>query len=164
MPKSQVVVINTTPIISLVAALGDLSLLNLLYNKVYVSYEVGEEIMAHGSEGFAVRQYQEATWLTKLTEPVKLSSLLKNVLDIGEASVIQVALDYNVKTVCIDETVGRRFARLSGLALTGSLGILLRAKQEGHNISIKSSIEQMRVNGIWLSESLIAAVLVRAGE
>jgi|GEM_PF-3747814 len=35
-----------------------------------------------------------------------------------------------------DENVGRRFARLSGLNLTGSIGILLKAKKLGYPISM----------------------------
>ncbi|BAU65351.1 DegT/DnrJ/EryC1/StrS aminotransferase family protein [Stanieria sp. NIES-3757] len=33
------------------------------------------------------------------------------------------ALHKNIQTVCIDEAVGRRVARLSGLSLTGSIGL-----------------------------------------
>ncbi|MFP5269408.1 hypothetical protein [Coleofasciculus sp.] len=46
-------------------------------------------------------------------------------------------MNENIQTVCIDEIAGRRIARLSGLSLTGSIGILLRAKREGYPISIQ---------------------------
>ncbi len=39
---------------------------------------------------------------------------------------------HEIPWVAIDETVGRRFARLSGLTVTGSIGILLRAKTLGY--------------------------------
>jgi predicted nucleic acid-binding protein len=78
--------------------------------------------------------------------------------------VIQLALNENIPTVCIDESVGRRIARLSGLSVTGSIGILLRAKQEGYPLSIKQSIQQMINQGIRLSTTVIEFALKQAGE
>lgn len=40
-----------------------------------------------------------------------------------QPAVIQLALDKGIQTVCIDETVGRKIARLNNLTLTGSIGI-----------------------------------------
>lgn len=85
-------------------------------------------------------------------------------MDLGEASVIQLALNKSIQTVCIDETVGRRIARLSGLTLTGSIGILLRAKQEGYPVLMRHAIERMINRGIRLSETVIAVALRQAGE
>ena len=82
-------------------------------------------------------------------QPTSLTSLLQNTLDSGEAAVIQLALNQGIQTVCIDESVGRLIARLSGLSLTGSLGILLRARQEGHPLSIREAIHSMKKRGIW---------------
>lgn len=44
MLKTEEIVINTSPLISLMAAMGDLEILNMLYNKVLVPFEVCEEI------------------------------------------------------------------------------------------------------------------------
>ncbi len=49
--------------------------------------------MAAGSSGFAIKEFSEATWLTKLKLPLEISPFLSNSLDLGEASVIQLALD-----------------------------------------------------------------------
>jgi predicted nucleic acid-binding protein len=70
------------------------------------------------------------------TNLVILQPYLRNSLDLGEASVIQTALQESVHLVCIDEMVGRRIARLSGLNLTGSIGILLKAKSMGYPLSV----------------------------
>lgn len=164
MPSPPEIVINTGPLIALVAALGDLTLLKSLYSKVHVPYEVNMEIMASGADGFAVSQFEQAQWLRKWTQPTDLAPLLRNMLDSGEASVIQLALNQGIQTVCIDESVGRRIARLSGLSLTGSLGIMLRAKQEGYPLSISESVQRMKQRGIWLSEGLVTSALKYAGE
>jgi predicted nucleic acid-binding protein len=75
MPERKDLVINTGPLLALIAAIGDLSLLEQLYNHVLVPFEVCQEIEAGGASGFGV----------------------------GEASVIQIALKENIHTVCIDE-------------------------------------------------------------
>jgi predicted nucleic acid-binding protein len=129
-----------------------------------VPYEVCEEISAGGSGGFGIEELNQANFLTKLTSPTVIHPYLRNFLDFGESSVIQTALDRNVKTVCIDEAVGRRIARLNGLTLTGSLGIMIRAKREGHRFMLHKAVKRMQAHGIWLSDRLVAAALQQAGE
>ena len=80
-------------------------------------------------------------------------------LDRGEAAVIQLALNEGIQTVCIDEVPGRRVARLSNLSLTGSIGILIRAKREGYSFSMPEAIERMKKKGIRLSERVIRVAL-----
>jgi predicted nucleic acid-binding protein len=73
--------------------------------------------------------------------------------------VIQTALDLGVKRVCIDETIGRRLARLSNLSVTGTIGVLIKAKSQGYDVSIPDALERMRQRGIWLSQEVIRFAL-----
>ena len=164
MPETDKIVINTGPILALIAGLGDLNILNFLYKRVIVPYEVCEEITAGGSTGFGVREFNDANFLIKINKPAIIQPYLHNSLDSGESSVIQTALDENIQTVCIDETVGRRIARLNGLTLTGSLGIMIRAKKEGHSFVLKNAIDTMQAQGIRLSEQIITFALNQVGE
>jgi predicted nucleic acid-binding protein len=159
MPNSKDIVINTSPLLALSAALGDLSVLQSLYQNVFVPFEVCQEIEKGGSSGFSVTEFKAASFLHKLNEPLIISPFLKNSLDIGEASVIQLALNKNIQTVCIDETVGRRIARLNNLSLTGSIGVLIRASKEGYLFSMQDAIKNMQARGIWLSDSVIKFAL-----
>jgi len=162
MPEPGQIVINTGPLIALVAALGDLKVLESLYRQVLVPYEVCQEILAGGRTGFAVPQFEKAFWLKKYSSPIQITPFLVNSVGVGEAGVIQLAMNENIKTVCIDEMVGRRLARLNGLSVTGSIGILLRAQEKGQPISIRNAIQRMRDNGIWLSEKVIEFALKKA--
>jgi predicted nucleic acid-binding protein len=164
MPSPEKIVINTGPILALVAALGSLDLLSNLYKEVIVPHEVGQEIMAAGGSGFAIKEFTEAAWLRKREQPVWPHPFLSNSLDVGEASVIQLALDEQIGTVCIDEALGRRVARLNNLKLTGSVGILLRAKKEGHPVLLKESLLNMQSKGIWLGKRVVDFALKEAGE
>lgn len=164
MPKSQVIVINTSPLISLVAALGNLEVLSFLYEEVIVPLAVCEEILNSENQVFAQSEFRQATWLNKQNHPVQISQFLLNSLDLGEAAVIQVALNQNIRTVCIDETVGRRVARLNGLNVTGSIGILLKYKQQKPSLSIQNAIQNMIKKNIYLSQNVIDFALKQAGE
>ncbi|MFP5269407.1 hypothetical protein [Coleofasciculus sp.] len=57
MPETERIVINAAPLIALVAALGDLTVLQSLYTQVLVPLEVCQEILAGGSSGFAVAEF-----------------------------------------------------------------------------------------------------------
>jgi len=164
MHNQKSIVINTGPIIALVAALGDLAVLKSLYKDVFVPFEVCSEILQGGSSSFAVNEFQDAEWLSKQLALQSISPFLRQALDIGEASVIQLALHKNISTVCIDEAVGRRVARLNGLKLTGSVGILIRAKKEGFPIVVRDAIKRMKDHGIWLSEGVVSFALDQVGE
>ncbi len=163
MPDTDVLVINTSPMLALIAALGDLRMLQM-YSQVYVPFEVCQEILSGGASGFGVNEFQAAHWLKKQRMPVELLPFLKNSLDRGEAAVIQSALELGVRTVCIDETVGRRVARLSGLNVTGSIAVLLRTWREGNRFSMREAIHRMQQHGIRLSARVIDFALTQTGE
>lgn len=157
--RRKKIVINTGPIIALAAALGDLNVLETLYSQVIVSHEVSREILAGGSNGFAVKEFRQAKWLEIRNQPLEIMPHLFNSLDLGEASVIQLALNENIRNVCIDEDVGRRVARLNNLKVTGSVGILIRAKKEGLSFSMIEAIQKMKQQGVWLSDNVIEFAL-----
>jgi len=155
MPETEELVINTGPLLALIAGIGDLSFLDLLYKRVLVSFEVCQEIEAGGTSGFGVSEFRKSSFIEKRSNPLTITPFLRNVLDLGEASVIQLALDENIHTVCIDESMGRRIARLNGLKLTGSIGVLIRAKQDGFDFSMCDAINRMQSQGIYLSQKVV---------
>jgi predicted nucleic acid-binding protein len=159
MPEDTALVINTGPLLALIAALGDLSVLCKLYDRVVVPSAVAKEVLAGGQVGFGIDAFREATFLEVQNVACHFDPFLKHALDEGEASVIQTAQNLGINTVCIDENAGRRIARLYGLSVTGSLGILIKAIQTGKNISLKDSIDKMRMHGIWISDRTVQHAL-----
>jgi predicted nucleic acid-binding protein len=156
---SNALVTNTTPLIALTAATGSLDVLKALYSRIVVPSEVADEIRVGGSNSFGLDVFQQAHWLELAQEPLKLWPYLSNTLDKGEASVIQTAIQMGISKVCIDETVGRRVARLSNLTVTGSIGILLKAKAVGFPVDMATAVARMRSHGIWLSQDVIRFAL-----
>ena len=155
----QTIVTNTTPLIAISAATGSLDVLRFLYSRVVVPLEVQTELRAAGSLALGVQEMNAASWLDYQTVDIVISPYLANTLDRGEAAVIQTALNAQIELVCIDETVGRRVARLSGLTLTGSIGVLLKAKKLGYELSMEEAVNRMRQHGIWLSDEVVKFAL-----
>lgn len=151
---SKAIVINTGPLIALIAGLKDLNILQKTKNKIVVPHEVSQEILAKGKDRLDATIFSNCDWLEKRKELIKIEPFLNNTLDKGEAAVIQTALNEGIQTVCIDETAGRRIARLNNLKLTGSLGIIIAAIKNGEEIDIEDTICNMRKNGVWISEKL----------
>lgn len=57
--------------------------------------------------------------------------------------------------------MGRRIARLNGLNLSESIGVLIRAKREGLDFSMRESINRMQFHGIHLSQKEVAFALAQ---
>ena len=147
-------VINTTPLIALAVATDGLEVLRICYDRVIVPCEVESEILAAGSQAPGVAAFVANTWIERLTAPQTVPPFLRNSLDKGEAAVIQAAICHDLDLVCIDEKMGRRIARLHGLAVTGSIGVLAKAKQLGFPLDIEKAITRLRRHGIWLGKDV----------
>jgi predicted nucleic acid-binding protein len=154
----RAIVTNTTPLIALAVATDDLDVLRVLYQRVIVPAAVAEEVLALGFDAPGARAFLDADWLLR-RPPVTVSAFLRNSLDRGEAAVIQTALDEGIQRVCLDEAVGRRAARLNGLTLTGSVGVLVKARQQGYSLDMADALRRMREHGIWLGADVIRFAL-----
>ena len=161
--EARLVVVNTTPIIAL-SLIGELDLLRLLYGQVLVPPSVEAEVLAGGRGGTGRSELQEASWLhiVSLQDPNRADLLAD--LDRGEAEVIALAQELNADLVIIDERLARLHAKRLGLTLTGTLGVLLQAKQLGHVKAVAPLIDRLRQDGIRLSDIVVAEVLALADE
>lgn len=165
MPEGgRIIVTNTTPLIALAVATDSLDILRALYDRVVVPLEVSEELLAAGPQAPGVEAFRNATWLERRKDATELPLYLRNTLDRCEASVIQTAVIERIEKVCIDESVGRRVARLNGLVLTGTAGILVKARQQGYPIDLPLALNRMKSHGIWLGETVVRFVLAADGK
>ncbi|MCP4693474.1 MAG: DUF3368 domain-containing protein [Desulfobacterales bacterium] len=82
----------------------------------------------------------------------------------GEAAVIQLALEKQIKWVCIDEWKARRAAQNAELKVVGVLGLLGRAKRLGFIPALKPFVDRAIEAGIRYHPDLVHKVLKAAGE
>lgn len=157
------VIVNSTPIIALCKA-GLLPLLRELYGEVTIPQAVRDEVTRKND---AVRRLLlENPWIH--TERVKNDAarrMYKAKLHDGEVEVMMLAQEHGTDhLVIIDDNAARKTAEYLGLRLTGTVGVLIRAKQLGFVDSVMPTVDKMEANGIYLSEGLKRRVRRLAGE
>ena len=157
---NKTIVINTSPLIAL-AHMQAFGIVLLLSFEFVCPEEVAQEIQAGLQKGHPVSLPSEVT-VQKVMQPI--SPLALAALDSGEAAVIQLALEQNVETVCIDEIKGRRAALSVGLKVVGSLGLLGKAKTQGLITEIRPFIEKAQQAGIFYDQELVNLFLSSFGE
>ncbi|MBW7871094.1 MAG: DUF3368 domain-containing protein [Flavobacteriia bacterium] len=156
------IVSNTTPIISLLK-INKLNLLQKLYGEIIIPQEVYFEIEKGKSKNYYI-DLNTIDWIRilKISNPEAVSYFID--LDKGEAETIILANEIKADLVIIDEILGRFHANNIELKVTGTIGLLLKAKEAGHIDQIKPLLYELKNKGIWLSEDLINEILKLANE
>ena len=85
-------------------------------------------------------------------------------LGAGEKEVLALGIEVPDAVVILDERLGRLHAQALQLNVTGTLGILLRAKVEGRISRMAPLLEHLGRLGFRLSAKTHAAALRQAGE
>ena len=159
MPK---VVSNTTPIISLLK-IGKLEILKDLYEEIYIPQEVFSEIEAGKNKRYYLNLL-EVEWIRIEQIQDKKSVAYFLDLDKGEAEAIILATESEADLILLDEALGRYHAKHAGLKVTGTIGILIKAKKQGLISELKPLLFELREKEVWLSESLIERILELTNE
>jgi len=81
-----------------------------------------------------------------------------------EAEALVLALEESADLILLDDYEARRVARSFGLSVTGTVGILIRAKREGKVESLKDEIEKLMKTGFWLNRELHERILEESRE
>tara|TARA_R110002126_G_scaffold35949_6_gene109954 strand:- start:5440 stop:5736 length:297 start_codon:yes stop_codon:yes gene_type:complete len=89
---------------------------------------------------------------------------LSSYLDTGEATSIALASEYEDSLVIIDEIKGRKTAKELGIPVTGSLGVLMTAKDKGYIKAVKPILEKIQYTNFRISKELIDQALKKANE
>lgn len=149
----KVVIVDTSCLIIL-TSIGQLKLLQALYGNVITTPEVQKEFGK-----------PMPTWI-KLQLPTDIyrQRILEITLDKGEASVIALSLEITDCVIVLDDLKARNIAERLGLAITGSLGIIIKAKLNGVIPSIKPHLRKMKTTGFYITHELEHEVLSQANE
>ena len=90
---------------------------------------------------------------------------LRTKLDVGESEAIALALELKAEWLLIDELKGRNVAKQLGLAVTGTLGLLIWAKMSDRTPSLRELIDLVESRGeLYLSQELKESALAAVGE
>lgn len=167
MPSAErPVVADATPVIAL-ACLGRLALLRDLYRQVLIPEAVHGELASGGRRPGGSADLSASPWIEmrQLRNPLSVLSIdFFGDLHRGEAQVLALAREIDARLVVMDDRLGRRHAARLGLTVTGTLGVLLAAKQLGYEQRISPLLNQLDAHGIYLSRPLRALAVKAAGE
>ena len=160
----RLVAADASPLIGLAAA-GAFHLLRSLFDQITVTTTVRDEVLAGGPLPGAVELAEAIRdgWINVVDVEPDLITFTN--LDAGEASTLTLAIGYaGPCIVLMDELAGRSHARRHGIAVTGLAGMLVAAKNARLTHSVRPLLERLRASGFRLSDEIIRAILVKAGE
>jgi uncharacterized protein len=157
------VIINTSPMQYLYQT-NLLSLLPKLYDRIIVPQSVVDELEVGLSLGVALPNINSLNWVS--IQQARSQQILPLVTELGagEREVLALGVEITDSLLVLDDALGRSYANLLGLQLTGTLGIILKGKQQGYLPEIAPILDQLNALQFRLSSSTRDAVLKLAGE
>ncbi|MBQ9210860.1 MAG: DUF3368 domain-containing protein [Clostridia bacterium] len=147
------VIVNSTPIIVL-AKVRKLNLLEQLYGEVTIPDAVMKEVTRKND---MVRNLITASsWIhVEKIHSTDDRAMYKAKLHDGEVEVMILAQEHGEDhLVIIDDDAARKTALYLNLNLTGTLGVLLKAKEKGLLPNVMPVIEAMEREGLYLGRTL----------
>ncbi len=125
------IVVSDTSAISNLLIIGEIDLLQLTFSQIVIPDSVYGELCRIEEHR---RALIDLDWIeNRSLSDHGLFDDLRESLDIGESEAIALAVELGADILLIDEARGRSMAESLGLEITGILGVLIIAKEAGHN-------------------------------
>lgn len=146
MPK--VVISDTTPLI-IFQKLGKLDILEKVYGQLITTPEIALE---YGDK--------IPDWIMVIpVMDTKYKKFLSTQLDIGEASAIALAAEMEDVLLIIDDLKARKLAKRLNFDITGTLGVIHKAKQMSIIKKVKPLLDQLVQTDFRISKKIINELL-----
>jgi predicted nucleic acid-binding protein len=148
------IVISDTSCLIILHKIGELDLLQKVYDSVFTTPEVAQEFsqVLPGwikIERVKNKEYQE---------------FLETQVDLGEASAIALAKEMVSPLLLLDDLKARKLALKLKIKFTGTLGVINKAKQIGVLDQVKPIIEKLLATDFRISENIIDEMLRKNNE
>ena len=148
------IIISDASCLILLNKIGELLVLKKLFGKVIITQIIASEYGNELPEWIEVinpcRDINQSVWELNLDE--------------GEISAIALALEIENSLLIIDELKGRKIARELGIRITGTIGLLVDAKESGYIPLLKPILQKIRQTNFRISENIFLEILAKAGE
>jgi predicted nucleic acid-binding protein len=158
------VVVNTNPLIAL-SHIGRLDILKQMYGEIFIPEAVYKELSVKKESicKIAVDKAQDWIIIKKISNQMA-KTLYKTQLHEGEVEVMILTMEMSADVVIIDDANAKKYAKYLELPVTGTLGVLIKAKQRGYVDELKPILYRMMENGIYITQTLIERCLAEVGE
>ena len=143
---------------------GLFELFKKLYGHITVPEAVKNELIEGQTQGEDVPQLENYTWVE--IRSVSMPRYLQLIADLGpgESEVLALATNHPAALVVLDDKLARRIADMQGFRLTGTAGVLLRAKRKGLIPALKPVIKKLLDLDFRLKPELVREILTLADE
>lgn len=158
------VIVNSTPLI-VQCNVGRLEILRTLYTEITIPEAVFAEVTKKEDSACQIVK-NSLDWIRveRILSPSDKKMYQAKLHD-GEVEVMILAQEgVRADLVILDDNAAKKTAKYLGLTVTGTLGILLKAKKAGIIPVIAPVLEAIKKNGFYISETVERIVLEEAGE
>ena len=157
------VVADSGPLIAL-ARIKQLPLLPKLFKEIIVPNAVWDEVTVKGKGSPGANEVKEAKWIKIKSVDSSSVEHVALLLGQGEAEAIVLAESLPDSLVLLDDARARRVAERFGIKHMGTLGVLIMAKKQGFISEVRTHLESLQLNGIFIKQTLMDSVLKKVGE
>ena len=124
--------------------IGMLDVLKELYGKVFITEEVSKEFGKTVPDWIEVRKVSDNKYL----------KLMKNFVDLGEASTIALAVETDDIVIILDDLKARKLGQKLNLKITGTIGVLIKARKKNIITSTQEVLNRLRNEGFRISDEI----------
>ncbi len=156
-------IVDASPLI-LLGKIGRLDLLRVGGPEVVVPGTVLDEVGRHGTDEAEFQEIVLASWIRVAPSARIPAAVQAWDLGAGESAVLALALDDRDCEVILDDRDAKRCAQTLGISARGTLGLVLLSKQLGEVPQARPLVEQLKHNGLYLTEQVINHALALVGE
>lgn len=148
-----IVIADTSCLISL-TKIRAIHFLKELYHDIFITEEIASEFGEPLPDWIKVQSAKNKNY----------QKMLFIQLDKGEASAIALAFELKNVLLILDDLKGRKEAEKLGFKITGTLGVLIKAKKTGLIKELKPYIETLLASGFRVSQNIIDEILLKCNE
>jgi predicted nucleic acid-binding protein len=143
---------------------GLLDLLRLRYGAITIPGAVAAELREGTLRGVDLPAFEVLDWIRVRQPTGRLLLPMITDLGAGEREVLALGTETSDSIVILDDALARQYARLLNLTLTGTLGVLLKAKEAGLLPAVAPVLDRLRQLRFRMDPETRQAVLRLAGE
>jgi len=137
-------IISNTSCLIVLDNIGMLDVLKELYGKVFITEEVLKEFGKTVPDWIEVRKVSDNKYL----------KLMKNFVDLGEASTIALAVETDDIVIILDDLKARKLGQKLNLKITATIGVLIKARKRNIITSTQEVLNRLRNEGFRISDEI----------
>jgi predicted nucleic acid-binding protein len=146
MPK---IVISDTSTLILFHKIDEFNLLQKVYRELITTPEIAEEFGEDLPNWIKIQSVSDK----------KYQDFLETQIDYGEASAIALAIEYDDVLLLLDDLKARKLAIRLKFKITGTLGVINRAKQMSIIDRVKPLIDKLLLTDFRVADNIVEEIL-----